>query len=49
MGDRGGEEFEKLRECSVRGPLLLNVVKLYSKADCMSFDALARVVSGTLS
>jgi U5 small nuclear ribonucleoprotein component len=27
---------------------MINVVKLYSRPDCMSFDALGRVISGTI-
>lgn len=43
-----GVEKEKLSESSNSGPLLINIVKLYNKPDCMSFDAFGRVISGTI-
>ena len=29
-------------------PLFINIVKLYHKSDCSSFDAFGRVLSGTI-
>ncbi len=43
-----GAEKEKISECSNTGPLLINIIKLYNKPDCMSFDAFGRVISGTI-
>jgi U5 small nuclear ribonucleoprotein component len=37
-----------MRACDSTGPLQVMVAKLYPKDDCTSFDALARVMSGTL-
>ena len=37
-----------MRACDPNGPLQVMVAKLYPKDDCSSFDALARVMSGTL-
>jgi len=37
-----------MRACDANGPLQVMVAKLYPKDDCSSFDALARVMSGTL-
>jgi U5 small nuclear ribonucleoprotein component len=34
--------------CDPKGPLMIQIVKLYNKADCSSFDAFGRVFSGTL-
>ncbi|EGR33958.1 hypothetical protein IMG5_029560 [Ichthyophthirius multifiliis] len=35
-------------KCDPKGPLVINVVKQYNKQDCMSFDVLGRIISGTL-
>lgn len=39
---------ESMKECNSRGPLMVNVTKLYPKADCTVFDSFGRVLSGTL-
>ena len=37
-----------VRACDASGPLQVMISKLYPKNDCSSFDALGRVMSGTL-
>ena len=32
----------------MNGNLVINIVKLYNKPDCMEFDAFGRVISGTV-
>lgn len=34
--------------CNPRGPLVVAVAKLFPRQDCSRFDALGRVMSGTL-
>ena len=36
-----------MRRCDAKGPLMINVTKLYAKPDGSGFDALGRVLSGT--
>ena len=45
-----GEEgvVPAMRACDASGPLQVMISKLYPKNDCSSFDALGRVMSGTL-
>eukprot|EP01052_Picozoa_sp_SAG31_P075971 SAG31_NODE_35218_length_325_cov_0.712389_1_plen_108_part_11 len=38
-----------MRSCDPTGPLMINVTKLYHTPDCMSFTALGRVLSGTVT
>jgi len=38
-----------MRACDPAGPLMVNATKMYHKPNCESFDALGRVLSGTLS
>lgn len=33
--------------CDPKGPLVIHIAKLYTKADCSAFDAFGRVFSGT--
>jgi U5 small nuclear ribonucleoprotein component len=47
-GDRSTEIYEKMISNSKDCPLVLNVLKLYNTKDCKKFDALARVISGTV-
>lgn len=47
-GDSDSELAKKYSLCSSKEPLLMNVVKLYHKPDCSSFDAFARILSGSL-
>lgn len=39
---------DSMRNCDQKGPLMVNVTKLYPKSDCSVFDSFGRVVSGTL-
>jgi U5 small nuclear ribonucleoprotein component len=39
---------QAMRNCDSSGPLRVMVAKMYPKDDCSSFDALGRVMSGTL-
>ncbi|CAD8208930.1 unnamed protein product [Paramecium octaurelia] len=48
QGDKSKQSFIQASQGSHKGPLCINVVKLYSRPDCMSFDALGRVISGTI-
>ncbi|CAK64491.1 unnamed protein product (macronuclear) [Paramecium tetraurelia] len=48
QGDKSKQSYIQAAQGSHKGPLCINVVKLYSRPDCMSFDALGRVVSGTI-
>ena len=47
-GDLNTELAEEMKRCSPEGPMALQIVKLYHKPDCASFDAFGRVVSGTI-
>lgn len=38
-----------MRDCDANGPLTVSIAKLYPKDDASSFDALGRVMSGTLT
>ena len=49
VGDDGPDDAARaMRECDAAGPLRVMISKLYPKDDCSSFDALGRVMSGTL-
>lgn len=39
---------QSMISCDAKGPLMIQIVKLYNKADCSSFDAFGRIYSGTL-
>lgn len=39
---------QSMRECNPNGPLMINVVKLYSSPDGSKFHALGRIYSGTV-
>ncbi|CAK9874035.1 unnamed protein product [Sphagnum jensenii] len=39
---------KSIRESDATGPLMVNITKLYPKADCSVFDSFGRVVSGTI-
>jgi U5 small nuclear ribonucleoprotein component len=47
-GDLTTELAENMKRCSSEGPMAMQIVKLYHKPDCASFDAFGRVVSGTI-
>lgn len=48
LGDYTSEYCQKYTKCSAKEPLLINIVKLYHKPDCSSFDAFGRIFSGSL-
>lgn len=48
-GDKTTKSFEQIAKHSKDGPLVVEVVKLYHREDCRSFDCLGRVVSGKIS
>ncbi|KAL2610071.1 hypothetical protein R1flu_028644 [Riccia fluitans] len=39
---------QSMKECNSSGPLMVNITKLYPKADCSVFDSFGRVFSGTI-
>ncbi|KAG6545698.1 hypothetical protein Mapa_012883 [Marchantia paleacea] len=39
---------QSMKECNSSGPLMVNVTKLYPKADCSVFDSFGRILSGTI-
>ena len=47
-----GAEHEQLTQamyrCDPRGPLMVNIVKLFSAPDCETFMAFGRILSGTV-
>ncbi|KAK3272142.1 hypothetical protein CYMTET_19542 [Cymbomonas tetramitiformis] len=47
-GPQDSELVEQMKLCKADGPLVINVCKLYPKADCTSFDAFGRILSGSL-
>lgn len=48
-GKENKEFIAKVSTCSAQEPLLINIVKLYNKSSCLSFDAFGRVISGTIT
>ena len=47
-GDQESEIATAMKACDASGPLMINVTKLYHTPDCTSFNALGRVMSGTV-
>jgi len=47
-GPQEGRLFQSMKDCSARGPLVVNICKLFPSDDCSGFDALGRVLSGTV-
>jgi U5 small nuclear ribonucleoprotein component len=47
-GELNTELAEEMKKCSLEGPAAMQIVKLYHKPDCASFDAFGRVISGTI-
>lgn len=41
-------DYETLCKSDPNGPLMINIMKLFNKSDCLSFDAFGRVLSGTV-
>lgn len=48
IGKRNTEVYNQLLKCDPSSHLVVNIVKLYNKPDCLSFDAFGRVFSGTI-
>jgi 116 kDa U5 small nuclear ribonucleoprotein component len=48
-GRENKEFIAKVSTCNSKEPLLINIVKLYNKPSCLSFDAFGRILSGTIS
>lgn len=48
-GKENKDFIAKVSTCDSKEPLLINIVKLYNKPSCLSFDAFGRVISGTIS
>jgi len=40
---------QSMIKCDSKGPLMINIVKLYARADCKSFDAFGRIFSGSVT
>ncbi|KAL3618580.1 hypothetical protein CASFOL_037662 [Castilleja foliolosa] len=40
--------YQAMEDCDASGPLMVNITKLYPKADCSVFDAFGRVYSGEI-
>lgn len=39
---------DSMLKCDSKGPLMIQITKLYPKPDCSTFDAFGRVFSGTI-
>ena len=48
IGKRDTNVYANLLKCDPNANLMVNIVKLYHKPDCLSFDAFGRVFSGTI-
>lgn len=48
MGDRNTDVYTNIVKAGANGYLAVNVTKLYHKYDYLTFDAFARVLSGTI-
>ncbi|KAK9757693.1 hypothetical protein RND81_01G179800 [Saponaria officinalis] len=47
-GPKDSEIYKSMLNCDPSGPLMVNITKLYPKADCSVFDAFGRVYSGVI-
>ena len=47
-GPQDSQTAECIRKCDAAGPLVAYICKMFPKSDCSAFDALARVMSGTI-
>ncbi|CAM8958273.1 unnamed protein product [Rhodiola kirilowii] len=45
-GPKDSTIYKAMIDCDPSGPLMVNITKLYPKADCSTFDAFGRVFSG---
>lgn len=48
-GQENKDFMTAISKCDEKETLIINVVKLYNKPSCLSFDAFGRVISGTIS
>lgn len=48
-GKENQDLMKRMSQCDPNEILMINIVKMYNKPDCLSFDAFGRVISGTLS
>eukprot|EP01047_Picozoa_sp_COSAG01_P043116 COSAG01_NODE_3810_length_5675_cov_115.679079_1_plen_958_part_00 len=47
-GEQTGPLCESMKACDASGPLMINITKLYHNADASAFNAMGRVLSGTI-
>jgi len=47
-GPQDGRVVQSMLGCNSRGPLVINICKLFPTNDCNAFDAFGRVLSGTV-
>lgn len=47
-GPQTGDIVDHMKACNPRGPLVIAVAKLFPKTDVSAFDALGRILSGTV-
>ena len=48
-GKENKDLITRISRCDPEEILMVNVVKMYNKPDCLTFDAFGRVISGTLT
>lgn len=47
-GPQTSELVEHMKACNPKGPLVIQVSKLFPKPDCSAFDAFGRIYSGSV-
>ncbi|KAK9906659.1 hypothetical protein WJX75_005709 [Coccomyxa subellipsoidea] len=47
-GPQTGDIVDHMKACNPRGPLVIHIAKLFPKTDVSAFDALGRILSGTV-
>lgn len=47
-GPQSGDIVDHMKACNPRGPLVIAIAKLFPKTDVSAFDALGRILSGTV-
>lgn len=47
-GPQDQEAVQHMRDCNPRGPLMVQIAKLFPKQDCTAFDAFGRILSGVV-
>ena len=48
-GNKETKIFKQMLELDSRGPCVIEIIKMYNKKDCTSFDCLGRVICGRLT